>query len=173
MKKNLIVAAAMVAGVLSASAFADDGKINFTGSITDDACTVVNTVSSPLSVKLGTVSSTAFTTGSMSAAATKFTIALTGCPASMTSAAVKFDGTANSNDTTILALTAEAGVATNVGIQLKDNKNTIIPLRTASSSYPLTVGANNLEFTAQYLATALPVTAGPANGTSNFTIVYN
>ena len=172
MKKNLIVAA-MVAGVLSASAFADDGKINFVGSITDDACTVTNNVTSPLTVTLGTVASTAFSAGSMSAAPTNFNIMLSACPASVTQAKVKFDGTANTNDTTILALTAETGVATNVGIQLKDKTGAILPLRTASAPYALTTGANTLQFTAQYLATALPVTAGPANSTSNFTIIYN
>ncbi|WP_419235919.1 fimbrial protein [Serratia fonticola] len=55
MKKNLLVAALMTAGVLSASAFAADGKINFVGAITDDACTVVNDMSNPLTVTLGTV----------------------------------------------------------------------------------------------------------------------
>ncbi|MGL5389644.1 MAG: fimbrial protein [Serratia sp. (in: enterobacteria)] len=172
MKKNLIVAA-LVTGVLSASAFADDGKINFVGSITDDACTVVNNMSNPLTVTLGTVSSSAFTAAGSTAAPTKFTIALTDCPATMTSAKVKFDGTADTNVNTILKLTQETGVATNVGIQLMDKANVVVPLYTASSAYALTAGANNLDFVARYYATAAAVTAGPANSTSNFTIVYN
>lgn len=172
MKKNLIVAA-LVTGVLSASAFADDGKINFVGAITDDACTVVNNMSNPLTVTLGTVSSAAFTAAGSTAAPTKFTIALTGCPATMTSAKVKFDGTADTNVNTILQLTQETGVATNVGIQLMDKANVVVPLYTASSAYALAAGANNLDFTARYYATAAAVTAGPANSTSNFTIVYN
>jgi major type 1 subunit fimbrin (pilin) len=173
MKKNLIVAALITAGVLSASAFAADGKINFVGAITDDACTVVNNMSNPLTVTLGTVASTAFTTGSLTAAPTKFTIALTNCPASVTSAKVKFDGLANANDNTILALTQETGVATNVGIQLMDKSQAVVPLYTESTAYALTTGSNDLDFVARYLATSLPVTAGPANSTSNFTIVYN
>ncbi|MFV8869985.1 fimbrial protein [Serratia fonticola] len=170
--KKLVIAASIIAS-LSASAFADDGKINFIGAITDDACTVVNNMSNPLIVTLGTVSSTAFTTGTMTAAPTKFTIALTNCPASVTSAKVKFDGTANANDNTILALTQETGVATNVGIQLMDKSQAVVPLYTASTAYALTTGDNDLDFVARYLATSLPVTAGPANSTSNFTIVYN
>lgn len=170
--KKLVIAASIIAS-LSAAAFADDGKINFVGAITDDACTVVNSMSNPLTVTLGTVSSKSFTTGSLTAAPTKFTIALKGCPAAMTSAKVKFDGTANANDNTILALTQETGVATNVGIQLMDKSQAVVPLYTASTAYALTTGDNNLDFVARYLATSLPVTAGPANSTSNFTIIYN
>lgn len=38
MNKSLI-AVGLLAGVMSASAFADDGRIEFYGSITDSACT--------------------------------------------------------------------------------------------------------------------------------------
>lgn len=170
--KKLIIAASIIASV-STAAFADDGKINFIGAITDDACTVVNDMSSPLTVTLGTVSSKAFNAAGSTASPTQFTIALKDCPSTMTSAKVKFDGTADSNVNTILALTQDTGVATNVGIQLTDNKNIVVPLHTASSAYPLTAGDNNLDFVARYYATAATVTPGPANSTSNFTIVYN
>lgn len=174
MKKTLIAAAMVAASSLTAmSAFAADGKINFVGSITDDACTVVNDVSNPLTVTLGKVSSSAFTTGSMTTAATKFSIKLTNCPASVTSAQVTFDGTADNNDSTILKLTEETGVATNVGIQLVDKSQAVLPLYTPSTSYALNTGDNDLDFVARYLATSLPVGAGPANATSNFTITYN
>ncbi|MFV0547708.1 MAG: fimbrial protein [Limnobaculum xujianqingii] len=174
MKKNLIVAALVATVSMSAvSAFAADGKINFVGSITDDACTIVNDMSNPLTVTLGTVSSKSFKAAGDVAAPTKFTIALKNCPATATSAKVKFDGTADANVNTILALTQETGVATNVGIQLTDSKNIVVPLYTASSSYPLKTGDNSLDFVARYYATAATVTAGPANSTSNFTVVYN
>lgn len=172
MKKNLIVAA-LVTGVLSASAFADDGKINFIGAITDDACTVVNNMSTPLTVTLGTVSSSAFAAAGDTAAPTQFTISLKDCPSNFTSARVKFDGDADSNVNSILALTQVTDVATNVGIQLTDKTGAVVPLYTPSSAYALTAGDNNLDFTARYYATAATVTAGPANSTSNFTITYN
>jgi len=172
--KKLVIAVSIAAASLSAaSVFADDGKINFVGAITDDACTVVNDMSNPLTVTLGTVSSKAFTGAGSTAAPTKFTIALKDCPSTVTSAKVKFDGTADSNVNTILALTQETGVATNVGIQLMDKQYMVVPLYTASSAYPLATGDNNLDFVARYYATAAAVTAGPANSTSNFTIIYN
>ncbi|STT07859.1 Fimbrial protein [Klebsiella michiganensis] len=56
MNKSLI-AVGLLAGVMSASVFADDGRINFYGSITDSACTVINNMTNPLSVMMGNVSS--------------------------------------------------------------------------------------------------------------------
>ncbi|STV89062.1 Fimbrial protein [Klebsiella michiganensis] len=52
MNKSLI-AVGLLAGVMSASVFADDGRINFYGSITDSACTVINNMTNPLSVMDG------------------------------------------------------------------------------------------------------------------------
>lgn len=59
MNKSLI-AVGLLAGVMSASAFADDGRIEFYGSITDSACTVINHMTNPLTVMMGNVSSKAF-----------------------------------------------------------------------------------------------------------------
>lgn len=172
-KNATIIASIIAASMSTASAFAADGQINFNGAITDAACTVVNDMSNPLTVNLGTVSSKAFNGAGSTAAPTKFSIVLKDCPDTVKSAKVKFDGTADTNDTTILKLTQVTGVATGVGIQLSDNTNSVVPLYTASADYPLSAGDNNLDFVARYKATALTVTAGPANSTSDFTIIYN
>jgi major type 1 subunit fimbrin (pilin) len=169
--KKLVIAVSIAVASLS-SAFADDGKINFTGVITDDACTPVNDVSNPLEVPMGTVSSKAFST-TQTANPHKFSILLKDCPLAATSAKVTFDGTADSNVPSVLALTQVAGVATNVGIQITDKQNVVVPLYTESSAYPLTVGDNSLDFVARYYKTGTTVTAGPADATTNFTIVYN
>lgn len=172
LKKNATIIAAIMTASLS-SAYAADGQINFTGTITDAACTIVNSMSNPLAVNLGTVSSKAFNGAGSTAAPTKFTITLKDCPATVKSAKVKFDGASDTNDTSILKLTQVSGAATGVGIQLSDNTNTVVPLYTESAAYPLTTGDNNLDFVARYKATAQTVTSGPANSTSDFTIVYN
>lgn len=175
MKKSLINAAVATASILSAaSAFAADGQINFKGEIIDSACTVVNSVSSPLDVTLGQIAKTAFTGAGSTAAATKFTLQLKDCPATVTKASVKFDGTAAAGDNSVLALTQGAGVATGVGIQLSDSSNAVLPLYTASAAYPLvSTGTNNLDFVARYIATAATVTPGPANSVASFTVNYN
>ena len=168
-----LVIAAIMTSLSLPSAFADDGRIEFTGSITDEACTVVNNVGNPLKVVLGDVSSKAFSGAGTTAAPRKFTIALTDCPDTVSSASVTFDGTADINNKDILQLTQETGVATGVGIQLSDISNNPIPLYTWSESFPLVEGNNELDFIARYYATSATVTAGPANATSNFTILYN
>jgi len=177
MKKISFVAKIAVATALlsTASAYSADGKINFTGTITDVSCTVTNNVTNPLTVNLGKVASTAFSGAGSTAAATKFTIALTDCPATATSAAVKFEGTSNATNNTILALTQDGNGddATGVGIQLSDTNNNVIPLYTASAAFPLVEGDNNLNFMARYFATSTTVQPGTANSTSDFTLIYN
>ncbi|HGM5490691.1 TPA: fimbrial protein [Serratia fonticola] len=175
MKKNLIAVAVLASSAFGVSAFAADGQVNFTGEIIDAACTVVNTPANPLQVTLGKVAKTAFTGAGSTAAATKFTLQLKDCPATVSSASVKFDGTSVSGDNSVLALTQDSGVATGVGIQLSDDANTVLPLFTASKAYPLQSGSsvNNLDFVARYIATAATVTAGPANSVASFTVNYN
>ena len=175
MKLNLITTAFAAVIALSASnAFAAEGQVNFKGEIIDSACTVANTPAAPLDVTLGSVMKSAFSVKGDTASPTKFTLKLTNCPASVTKAAVKFDGTAVNGDSSVLALTQESGVATGVGIQLTDSSNAVLPLHTASASYPLTAsGENSLDFVARYISTAAAVTAGPANAVANFSINYN
>lgn len=175
MKKTIIAAALATAALTSVSAFAADGQVKFTGEIIDAACTVENSVTNPLEVTLGKVAKSAFTISGDKAAATKFTLKLTNCPDTVSSASVKFDGTSVNGDNSILALTQGAGVATGVGIQLSDDSNTVLPLFTASKAYSLQSGSvtNNLDFVARYISTAADVTPGPANATASFSINYN
>lgn len=175
MKNNLIAVAVLASSAFGISAFAADGQVNFTGEIIDTPCVAVNTPSNPLEVILGKVGKTAFTGAGSTAAATKFTLQLKDCPATVNTASVKFDGTSVNGDSSVLALTQDAGVATGVGIQLSDASQNVLPLYTASTAYPLQTGSvvNNLDFVARYIATSATVTAGPANSMASFTINYN
>ncbi len=50
----------------------------------------------------------------------------------------------------------------------------VVPLFTASKTYPLKEGVeNNLDFRARYIAKTDSVTAGLANANATFTINYN
>ncbi len=108
----------------------------------------------------------------MRAAPTGFTINVSECPETVTGANVKFDGTSDNNDRSLLALDSGSGIATGVGIQIADKNGTAIPLHTASTDYALAKGANALDFVARYVSTGPAVTTGTANGTSEFTIIY-
>lgn len=152
---------------------AADGTINFTGTITDATCTV-NTASKNQTVNLGNVNSSVFSASGDVAAATAFTIGLSNCPVTVSTARVSFDGTAHTGNGNILALTSGVGVATNVGVALYEQDGiTLIPLYSLSAPTLIpTGGAVTLRFVAKYMATALSVTAGTANAVTNFTITY-
>lgn len=159
---------------LHGAANAADGTINFTGTITDVACTV-DTSSASQTVNLGTVSSKAFTASGSTAAPTRFGITLTNCPATATKASVKFSGPTNSANTSILALTSGSDTATGVGIGIyEQDATTLIPVGSTSASKTLSSDANTtLNYIAKYVSTAASVGTGTANATSDFTIVYN
>lgn len=173
MKKTMILSACfMVMAGIAGSAQASDGTIHFTGNITDQTCKV-DTGSQNLPVNLGNVAQTALNgSKGMRAAPTKFTINVSECPETVTGANVKFDGTTDTNDQTLLALDGGTDAATGVGIQIADKNDAAIPLHSASSDYTLAEGANALDFVARYVSTGPAVTTGTANGTSEFTIIY-
>lgn len=175
MKKNLIAAAVAMTAVFSASSvLAAGGQVNFTGEIIDAGCDIVNTPANPLNVNMGSVAKTEFNGAGSTAAATKFVLQLKNCPATVSTASVKFDGTNVQGNTGVLALTPQSGVATGVGIQISDASDNVLPLFTDSQAYALTTAQdNNLEFVARYIATSSTVNAGPANAAANFSVTYN
>lgn len=169
--KNSLIAAAVLSVALSSTAFASDGKVNFTGKITDTAC-VVDTDSLNQTVNLGSVSTTSLADAGATSGAKKFTLVLSSCPEAVTSATVRFDGIEVPGTNSLLALTAGADTAKDVGIQISDAKNNVINLFQDSAAYALTTGVNKLDFTARYYAISKNVTAGDANAVTEFTIIY-
>ncbi|UJD79349.1 type 1 fimbrial protein [Serratia rubidaea] len=174
MNKTLIAMAILGSAAFISAAQAADGTINFTGNITDAACTVTP-ASASQTVALGTVNSGAFAAAGDTASPTKFGITLTSCPATVTTASVKFDGPTDAANSNLLALTSATGVATGVGVGIyEENATTLIPVSSTSVSKTLsTTTDTTFNFIAKYVATAAAVTAGPANAVSDFTISYN
>ncbi|GKX56013.1 fimbrial subunit type 1 [Leminorella grimontii] len=172
MDKKVLLGIAIAAGSLCSAVQASDGTINFTGSITDKTCTI-DSGSKSLNVPLGNVSKASLHGASgMKSSPTSFQIGLSGCPETAKAATVKFDGKATGSDQSLLALNGVDGVATGVGIEISDVNNNPIALYTASPEFTLVQGANTLKFVARYVSTGPVVTTGPADGTSQFTIVY-
>ena len=167
---------ALISAILSLSVFqaanAADGVISFTGSITGTAC-VVDTSAIAQPVNLGTVATTAFSGGSgATAAAKRFNIVLKSCPASVTSASIRFDGATNTANPSILALTS-GQTATNVGVAIYEQDSaTLIPVGSSSASVTLLEDVNNtLTYFAKYMATGV-VGAGSAKSSTSFTVTY-
>ncbi|ENE1421906.1 fimbrial protein [Salmonella enterica] len=176
MKVNFLTAALAASSALFMSnAFAAAGTVNFSGEILDAACDV-DVASKNQTVILGTYNKSEFTAVGDKTAAKKFDIVLKNCPSSVTSAKVRFDGTPDASDSTLLAIdTSVAGAATGVAINLMTADKADLPLHGVNSySYPLSSTQDNtLAFYAQYESTAASVTAGPANSVANFSVDYN
>ncbi|AXF61523.1 fimbrial protein [Leclercia sp. LSNIH6] len=172
MKKNLLAVALMATSVFATSAIAADGAVNFTGTITDAACTV-DADSLNQSVILGNISRNAFKAAGDISGTKGFKLVLKDCPDTVKGAVVRFDGEQAAGDNGILALTAGEKTAKEVGIQITDAQNKVVPLYTDSSVYSLTsTGPNTLSFRAGYIALSDKVTVGEANAVTQFTIVY-
>ncbi|QUT15774.1 fimbrial protein [Rahnella inusitata] len=183
MNKHIKTAVLLTAIALSSSsAFAADGQVKFTGKILDAACTVDGATDGAITVTMGEVSKTSLAAAGDTTDATKFHIKLSACPDALTTASIKFDGTAMGGDDSILALTAgtvDDPSAEQVGIQITDSAGAVVPLYTASTAIPATAGGTadtgtfDLPFTARYISTGAAVKAGVADAAANFTVVYN
>jgi len=172
MKKVLLNTIFLVIAGVTGNAQAADGTIHFTGSISDQTCTI-DSGSQSLNVDLGNVAQAALNgAAGIKASPTRFTLLLSQCPDTVTGASVKFDGTPDQLDTTLLALDDDTDAATGVGIEIANMDGSVIPLHSASSDYTLAEGNNELRFLARYVSTGAAVTPGKANGTSEFTINY-
>ncbi|NIF20388.1 fimbrial protein [Pantoea sp. Acro-835] len=172
MKKTLIAMAILGSTAFISSVQAADGTINFTGNITEDACTITaSTVKQ--TIALGTISNKAFSaTGSSSP--TRFGITLSACPASMTTAKVKFGGNGDKDEPKLLAITTGQDAATGVAIGFYEESGKFLPINAESASKALSDSADTtFNFVTKYVATTKTMTAGEANAVANFTIVYN
>lgn len=151
------------------------GQVIFNGSITDSSCNI-DSASTSQTVDLGKWASTYFTSTGFETTKTPFHISVKDCPASVTNVAVLFDGARDQSDNTLLATT---GGAAGVAIKLyEDDKSTAVSLGKVSKAKNVVAGATagtgtaDLEFFADYISTGA-VTAGDANGTANFNMIYN
>ncbi|UNK73902.1 fimbrial protein [Raoultella planticola] len=160
----------------SAGTQSTGGQIEFSGSITDTSCNIDSTSANQI-VDLGKWASSYFTGAGSETTKTAFHIKVKDCPATVTKVSVLFDGTRDSNHSNLLAVN---GGAQGVAIKLyEDDKATPINLGTESKDQAVIAGTSgsnsgtaDLEFFADYISTSA-VSAGSANGTANFNMVYN
>jgi major type 1 subunit fimbrin (pilin) len=171
MKKILLLSALVTVSSFTTLSHASDGSINVTGTISDATCTI-NAGSVNIPVAFGTVSSTAFTGVNSTAGIEPINIEFDSCPASITSAAVSFDGTSDAVNSDLFALTS-SGAATGVAVGLYESDSaTLIPFGSTSKTMPLSPTGGTLSYFAKYVQTATPVAAGTADTVINFTVKY-
>lgn len=166
-KFNLLVVSLSM--VIVSTAYAS-GVINFTGEITEQACTV-DSKSRNLNVDLGRVSTKSLSSQGEVAGVTNFIIKLVDCPDD-TKVTVNFAGTRDAVDHNILAVHEGNGMAKNIGIALYE-KNAVTPIKLYEDSQEVALDGTSaeLEYVAAYKATGV-ATAGKANGSAVYSIQY-
>ncbi len=169
LKKSLIVLGITLTVTAVPTVFAS-GTIQFTGEITDQACTV-DSNSKNLNVDLGKVSSKSLAAQGEVAGLKDFSIKLIDCPAN-SKVTVRFGGSRDIADRDILAINQITGAATNVGIALYE-KDAVTPIKLYEDSKDVTfTGATvDLDYVARYKATGA-ATAGLANSSAVYSIQY-
>ncbi|WP_348959114.1 fimbrial protein [Enterobacter cloacae complex sp. Mu1197] len=182
MKGKFAAAVLLTTMGMASSVMAQDGTVNFTGKIIEAGCQVDSSVTNPQAVKMGEVAKTAFAAAGDTAATTKFSLVLSGCPADLLGkpVSVKYDGTPDAANNEYLQLTnyGTAGIADGVAIQLLNADSSALPLGTASKAVTIKGSSaapesTKLDFFARYIATKAAVTGGDANASVNFTLTYN
>ena len=151
------------------------GTVHFKGEVVNAAC-AVDAGSIDQTVQMGQVRSAKLATAGSTSSAVGFNIQLNDCDTTVsTKASVAFSGTAiDTTNTTVLALQGSAsGGASNVGIQILDNKGKPLALdgATFSSATTLNDGTNVIPFQARYYATGA-ASAGAANADATFKVQY-
>jgi major type 1 subunit fimbrin (pilin) len=151
------------------------GQIEFSGSITDTSCDIDSTSANQI-VDLGKWASSYFTGAGSETTKTAFHIKVKDCPATVTKVSVLFDGPRQQQQQSAGGKWRGAGVAIKL---YEDDKATPINLGTESHDQAVIAGTSasnsgtaDLEFFADYISTSA-VSAGAANGTANFNMVYN
>ncbi|KJG38017.1 hypothetical protein UA32_11575 [Photobacterium angustum] len=181
-KKILLSSLAILAsfGVASAAFAADPvtpltvigGTVNFQGEITAGAC-AVDKDSVDQTVQMGQVKAVTLKDAGAVSSSHHFNIKLDDCSTdTYNNVAMSFSGATDGNGS--LALTDAAGSAKNVGIDIYDGAHKKVTFGgTSTTPVEFHDGTNVIPFSANYVSTNGGATAGTANATTTFNVVYS
>jgi len=176
MKKTIISSLLAVAALAPVASFAADGTINFTGTVTDQTCTITGDNGTNYTVNLPKVGASSLASAGNKAGATPFSIKLSNCSTSATGARANFEIGANVDTSSGYLKNTSTGstAATNVQIGLAAQDGTEIKLNATQPTtfFPITNKAANLTYLAQYVANGGAAGAGAVTTNVQYTIVY-
>lgn len=169
----------LVSTLLLPSAFASDGTITITGTITDTTCTIaVNDGNADGTVTLPTVSAKTLAASGDVAGATPFSIGLSSCSGTSLGTATSYfePGAYVDTESGRLNVDSATGSATNIQVQLLNSEREAIVAGAATGgqndiSTDIESGSGTLNYYAQYYATGVS-TAGSVSTQVSYTIVY-
>ena len=187
MKKNLLAALMFGAALVSGSAFATDGTINMTGSLTASTCkingvaqngTSVTTLTFPLGTYSTSSFATAGTVGPMITNSTSGQVILSSCPVNQAVTLVISPGTAAVDATNNAFQNTTTGGATNVEAQILNaaTGTVLVPTGTGAATSGISSntgsgGSTTFSLGARFIATG-QATAGQFTSNATFNILY-
>jgi len=175
MKTTFTLPVSAIVGILSCGLAnaADTGTINFSGTILAAACNVV-VASENQTILMGSASNSALSTAiGATALPTNFNISIADCPDDPTNISIRFAGSADAGNPTLLALNS-GSVASGFGIALfESDGSTRINLGADSVSQAVPAAGATLNFVARLMATSVSIVAGAYSATADFTVIYN
>lgn len=174
--KKFTLLSVVVASIICGSANAETvsgGKVTFNGEVTSGACAVSSSDSDKI-VSLDTVKESTFKAADQLANAKKpFTISLLECNTeTLETVQISFSGQTVEGKPGVLANTAGAGSAQNVGLQLFNPNGTALDIGDLSTEIDLAT-TTNIPLSVDYKSTAAEVTAGKVQSVANFMLTYN
>ena len=167
----------LAVGMMMSVAHASDNgvEIDMSGTVIASTCDV-ETADTLQTVYIGNFASTLFSSVGDVSPSADLLIRLNNCSSGISGATVKFSGTADNDNSKLLALSDTAGaggMAAGVGVEILDANKNSVAINTDSASQPLQEGDNNtLTFFLRYQATKIPVTAGNASSVMYFDLSY-
>ncbi|MEY0977443.1 fimbrial protein [Providencia hangzhouensis] len=183
-KNKLAVLSVVVSSIICSSTFAAEndplpaltvngGKVTFNGEITSGACAISGSDTDKI-VTLDTVKTTTFTAADQLAMRAKpFNINLVECDtATRKSVQISFNGQTVDGKPGLLANTAGAGSAENVGLQLFNPDGSPLEIGALSSNVDLT-DTTTIPLSVDYKSIGAVVTAGKVQSVANFMLTYN
>ncbi len=171
---TLSISLGLTAAIMAGSAVAAEqgGKVTFTGSVTNSACSI-SPESSDQTIDMGQVSIKDLTDGDKTTQPRNFDIALENCVLdedAQNMVSVTFSGAAASFEPGILGV---SGTASDIGVAIAEQNSgaSFLPLGTASQAQTLNNGNNTLHFSAYLMGGDKP-TEGDFSSVANFVLAY-
>lgn len=168
-----ILAAAITASCSSfAASTGSVVQVNFGGTLVSSSCNVsVNGDQS--TIDMGNVDTSGLKAGDTTAEV-PFTVDISGCPSSVSTAALDFEGTAVSGDNSLFGLTASTGnTAEQIGMLLKNTSTGgMLAPNVSSSKQDLSEGAVSIPLAAQMKLISNTVDEGDFTVSTSLHVIY-
>lgn len=177
MNNIFIVLCFLLVSLSASAAKTEKGSLKVKAIVRNNTCSVAS-VSQNIRIDMGIEATKLFYQTGVEARDNPFNIVLENCGPAAKGVKASLSGVAHPSDSSVFILNnAQApNTAKNVGIAVYDRYGKRIEPGKDSGTYVLNGAGSNgtgLRFVARYISTAMPVTAGKADGSLIFTLTYD